>query len=47
MYIAFIVFCLENRRMWDMILLLKMVGMVSIGNNGCETMLVILVAHTT
>ena len=33
-HIAFIVFCLEKRRMLDMILLLKMVGMDSIECKG-------------
>jgi hypothetical protein len=46
-HVAFIVFCLEKRRMPDMILLLKMVGMVSIENRGCETILVMLVTRTT
>jgi hypothetical protein len=46
-HIAFIVLCLEKRRMMDMILFLKMVGMVSIENKCCETMFVMLVARTT
>ena len=44
--IAFIVSCLEKRRMADMKHLLKMVGMAIIERKGYKIMLVMSVAHT-
>ena len=45
-HIAFIVSCLEKRRMADMKHLLKMVGMAIIESKGYKIMLVMSVAHT-
>ena len=45
-HIVFSVSYLEKRRMMDIKLLLKMVGMVFIENKGSKIMWVMLVAHT-